>query len=239
LRERLDLGWAPVPRLPELIEERMGIDVTLEPLQEGVDGLCLQADRVALLLVNSEPTWGRQRFTLCHELAHFLWGDGEELFVDEGLFDSKRPEELRANAFAAHFLMPLDGLRRRLGDGDIDASKAIDVVLQFGVSLEAFLWHVLNARMISLSERNAMSAAGPRSLALQCGRASEWQELERLRHTTRPPTRIVRRALKAYQARLIGIGPIAELQQRSDIPQLRRELEDAGISPFAGDAGSS
>ncbi len=239
LRKRLDLGLAPIPRLPDLIEERMGIDVALQPLNGGVDGLSLQAERVSLLLVNSEPTWGRQRFTLCHELAHFLWSDGDEFVVDEGLFDSKRPEEMRANAFAAHFLMPLEGLRRRLDDADIDAGRAMDLVFHFGVSLEAFLWHAYNAKLLNSAGRHAMNAAGPRVLALQCGRSAEWQELEQLRGTTRPPTRIVRRALRAYQAGLIGIGPVAELEQRSDMAQLRRELEDAGISPFAERAARS
>jgi Zn-dependent peptidase ImmA (M78 family)/transcriptional regulator with XRE-family HTH domain len=233
LRERLDLGLAPIPRLPELIEERMSIDVALQPLDGGVDGLCLQAERVALLLVNSEPTWGRQRFTLCHELAHFLWGDGDEFLVDEGLFESTRPEEVRANAFAAHFLMPIEGLRRRLGDAEIDAGSSMDLVFHFGVSLEAFLWHVYNAKLVTSAERQALNATGPRALALQCGRSAEWQELEQLRSTARPPTRIVRRGLSAYKAGLIGIGPLAELEQRSDVAQLRRELEDAGISPFA------
>ena len=102
-----------MPDLPSLLRKHFGVDVSLEPLPADIHGLFITdpdaavpgTDQpVSLMLVNTSDTYGRQRFTSAHELAHLLFGDAE-LLVDYKN-DGSVPEK-RANAFASAFLLPL------------------------------------------------------------------------------------------------------------------------------------
>jgi Zn-dependent peptidase ImmA (M78 family) len=233
LRQALGFPPGPLPDLLDVVED-LGLDVALEPLREGLAGLCLHTDEIAMALVDSSPVLGRQRFTVGHELCHYLIGDAEPFWVDEQLFGgSRQTQETRANAFAAHFLMPEEGIRAHLrGRGlPLDEHTVVELQHQFGVSLEALLWHLSNLRLISPRLRDSLQRAGPKALALRHGYIAEWAELERDRYVVRPPARLLRRALDAYERGLIGAERVAHLLQHPDPEQLRRELEDAGITP--------
>ena len=65
----------------------------------------------AVVAVATTPHPMRQRSSTAHELGHVLGGDLER---PESLTAGERsPEEIRADAFARHLLLPLDGVRRR------------------------------------------------------------------------------------------------------------------------------
>jgi IrrE N-terminal-like domain len=81
VRKVLRLGDGPLAALPEVLEERLRLDVS--PLPEAVDGLCVSVGDRALVLVGSRKPSNRQRFTPAHELAHYLVDDLDPLYVDE------------------------------------------------------------------------------------------------------------------------------------------------------------
>ena len=232
VRVQLGLKHEPIMRLPDLVEERLAADVALEPMPEGVDGLILATDRSALILVDSDPVYGRQRFTIAHELCHHICGDAEPSLVDEGLgFTSNLAREQRANSFAASFLMPIEGIRARLDGRPIDEEAVIDLTFEYGISLEAFTWHAHKAHLIDREFGKYLRAAGPKQLAFKHGHVADWEETQRLRRIIRPPAHLLRRAFEAYQLGKIGIGPIAVLMLRNDPEALRAELAASGISP--------
>ena len=69
----------------------------------------------------------RQRSTLAHELAHVLfgdWNDGEDL-------SARSIEEIRADAFARHLLVPGDGLREFLGPREAMSEADLSAVVQW------------------------------------------------------------------------------------------------------------
>jgi transcriptional regulator with XRE-family HTH domain len=109
VRRALGLGDGPLARFPEFLEERFRLDVDLSPLPEAVDGLCVSVGERTLVLVGSRKPSSRQRFTLAHELAHYLVDDLDPLYVDERGARTWSMAEMRANAFAAHLLMPEPG----------------------------------------------------------------------------------------------------------------------------------
>lgn len=229
VRKELCLDDDPIPELLEILEERVGLDVALEPLPEGTEGLCVQVEGLALVLVNSEPVVGRRRFTLAHELGHYLAGDVEPLHVDERLFGQSNTEK-RANAFAAHLLMPEDGLSRWRRGRDIDERVVCELQYTFGVSLDALLWHMRNLGWIGDRKRRWLRDIGPRSLAFQHGFVEQWRASRDGEGRVRPPGPLYRRALEAYRRGLIGAERLAALLGYSDSDELRRELEDAGIT---------
>jgi Zn-dependent peptidase ImmA (M78 family)/transcriptional regulator with XRE-family HTH domain len=133
-RRRLGLGSAPLGDLPALLEAQ-GIRTGLIAMPAGVSGLMISDPSVGLfLVVNREHPSVRQRFSWCHEYAHLLLDRAQMGHVSR---ESERTDllEVRANVFAANFLMPEDGVRQfvaTLGKGSASRLHA-DVFDESGV----------------------------------------------------------------------------------------------------------
>lgn len=229
VREDLGLAGEPIPDILEIVEHRVRLDVALEPLPDGVEGLCVRVHGFALVLVNSAPVVGRRRFSIAHELGHFMAGDVDGFHVDESL-SGRGTAEIRANAFAAHLLMPESGLEQWIGGREIDERTICGLQYTFGVSLEALLWHLQNLDLISEHRRRTLRKVGAKSLAFQHGFIDQWRTSHEGRGRVRPPGDLYRRAVDAYQQGLIGAERLARLLGYDDPEELRRELEDAGIT---------
>ena len=149
VREQRGLGYAPIDDLVALAEHQLGLHVLIDYFGEGFDGLCVHDDGFALAVVNSAGPAGRQRFTLAHELCHHLLGDLENgLHVDERVFGGGgNPSEVRANAFAAYFLMPPAGVRE-IVEYPFRTETAARVQHRFGASLQTVAYHLTNLRII-------------------------------------------------------------------------------------------
>ena len=229
LRERWELGDDPLPpSLVNLVEQLSGLNVALEPMDERVAGLCACVDDFAVALIDSSVTYGRQRFTMAHELCHFVLRDGNRVVVDERL-GGKTNTERRANAFAAYFLMPEQSIQRYIRGREVDGAVVVELQYTFGVSLDSLLWHLLNLGHITDYRRRELQRIGAKALAFRYGFDSDWQRLEAERGTTRPPTSLYQRALAAYEQGAISIEPLADLLSRRDTDRLRRDLADQGI----------
>jgi Zn-dependent peptidase ImmA (M78 family)/transcriptional regulator with XRE-family HTH domain len=112
-RRRLGLGDAPVGDVVELLE-RQGVRTALVDLPEDVSGLTL-VDREAgpFVAANRAEHVLRRTFSFAHEYAHVLLDRDASGVISRG---AARAElvEVRANAFAANFLMPEGGVRHFL-----------------------------------------------------------------------------------------------------------------------------
>lgn len=231
VRELWRLDDDPMPNnFESLIEDLSGLSIALEPLSEQVAGLYACVNEAAIALVDSSVPFGRQRFTVAHELCHFLLRDTDRLIVDERLTGRSNPER-RANAFAAHFLMPRQSISRYLRDREPDEEVVVELVYTFGVSLQALLWHLFNLSLLSRSRMRRIEEAGLKALSTRYGYGDIWQRLEGERGLRRPPRHLRERATSAYDRGIIGIEPLADLLGRNDPDGLRRELEDQGIGP--------
>lgn len=229
VRKELGLNGEPIPELLEIVEDRLRLDVALEPLPDGVESLCVRVHGFALVLVNSAPVLGRRRFSIAHELGHFMAGDVDGFHVDESLF-GRGTAEIRANAFAAHLLMPESGLEQWIGGREVDERTICELQYTFGVSLEALLWHLRNLGLLSEHRRRALRKVGAKSLSFQHGFIDQWRASHEGRGRVRPPGDLYRRAVDAYQQGSIGAERLARLLGYDDPEELRRELEDAGIT---------
>jgi Zn-dependent peptidase ImmA (M78 family)/transcriptional regulator with XRE-family HTH domain len=234
VRDALGLGDAPVPDISQLIEHRFGIDVSLELLPETVDGLCIQISGATLLIANSKHYLGRQRFTLAHESCHFLCRDGEEIVVEQLLQGAHSRREIRANAFAANFLMPAPVINSIIRGRAIDERVLTELMYVLGVSLMSLSYQLQNLRLVSTSKADYIRTLQPSHLFLAAGYRAEWAAAEGRRNIVRPPSRLQQRAITAYKIGRIGIGPLADLFDAPDPESLRAELAEQGISyaPF-------
>jgi Zn-dependent peptidase ImmA (M78 family) len=82
LLEELNVQTGPVP--VEKIADSLGVDVRWEPADQDLSGFLLRdpKDRRAIIGVNSKHHKNRQRFTIGHELGHFLLHQGEKVHID-------------------------------------------------------------------------------------------------------------------------------------------------------------
>ncbi len=177
-RRRLGLGDAALPDIAELLETQ-GIRTGAVDLPEDVSGLTLNDRKVGLFVVaNRRHHILRRRFSFAHEYAHVL-ADRDRFGLISRASERDNLIEVRANAFAACFLMPEEGVRQfvaGLGKGmpsrvytdvfdeagslDVEARTApgsqavqlydvVQLAHHFGVSRIAALYRLRNLRLIT------------------------------------------------------------------------------------------
>ncbi len=159
-----EAGIDTPPVDPELVAKHLGVQVKFEPLNE-ISGLTFHGDKGNRIIVNDSHPPNRRRFTLAHEIGHFLLHQGRQLVVDSSVRVSRRDDlsslatdsqEIEANTFAANLLMPrnfvLDALREILSDDEnIEAETAIGMLGQrFGVSREAMQYRLVNLGVLNV-----------------------------------------------------------------------------------------
>jgi Zn-dependent peptidase ImmA (M78 family) len=133
----------PVP-VESIAEDLLGLEV--ERVQLPCSGMLLPSER--RILVNADEVETRRRFTIAHELGHWvcqcLEGESEPVYCraeDVGLDPQAKAREREANVFAAELLMPEVAVRAAAGDEAIAA--------RFGVSGEAMRWRLYSFGLIS------------------------------------------------------------------------------------------
>jgi Zn-dependent peptidase ImmA (M78 family)/DNA-binding XRE family transcriptional regulator len=110
-RHRLHLGLAPLANATELLETQ-GVRTAQINLPEDISGVTLIEPSVGLFVVaNRRHHVLRRRFSFAHEYAHVLL-DRERRGTISRVADRDSLSEIRANAFAANFLMPEEGVWR-------------------------------------------------------------------------------------------------------------------------------
>ena len=83
-----------------------------------------KAGNVRLMMVNSNHSLGKQHFTICHELYHlFVQEDFNSMTCQTAQFDKKSGIEYDADRFAAHLLLPKQGLMSLIPDDQLRKNK--------------------------------------------------------------------------------------------------------------------
>jgi len=125
------------PRIREIVEEflqeypvrlgalasRLGVPIRVASMKTGVSGQISRDGSGYLIRINRNEARERQRFTIAHELAHYLLHREEidrlpEGITDNVLYRSGAPEaiEYEANRLAADLVMPMELVQKRLKD---------------------------------------------------------------------------------------------------------------------------
>jgi Zn-dependent peptidase ImmA (M78 family)/transcriptional regulator with XRE-family HTH domain len=239
-RRRLGLGSTPLGDVPALLEAQ-GIRTGLIAIPPGVSGLMMSHPNVGLfVVVNRDHPAVRQRFSWCHEYAHLLLDRSQMGHVSR---ESERANllEVRANVFAANFLMPEDGARQfvmALGKGSasrlhaevfdesgvvpIDSRTAggsqdlqlYDVVKfahHFGVSVLSALYRLLNLRLITDKQFEEMRQKDQAGLSKQVADLLGLPELSQDETISAFYRRYLVLALEAYRREKISRRKLIEI----------------------------
>lgn len=239
-RRRLDLGGEPVRNVLGLLQ-RQGVAIRLLPdgrLHDELDGFFLEtSDGGACIAVNvkaNDATGYRAAFTGAHEYAHWLLRDKQaELFQRHAPVDGEHLE-VRANAFAAAFLMPRAGLQEYLSTQGLlgDDERSVphlspgDVVRgmnHFGVSRDALVFRLRNLEFISEEQKTRLRefVVSSTAAALGIGWRAHEREWEDRRCTL---------ALRAWRSGAISASRAAALCDK-DLTAFKRLVVNTGETP--------
>jgi len=139
------------------IAESFDLKVVENPFPGNVSGMLFRKGGRAVIGVNGAHSPTRKRFTIAHELGHYLLHEGNE-FVDQVRVDFRDDrssagtleQEVQANGFAAELLMPEQLVRdahmslAQAGiepEGDAFVARLADT---FEVSHEAMSYRLVN-----------------------------------------------------------------------------------------------
>ena len=102
-----ELGPVPAEKLPEAMEQKLGILVLMVDAIDGVSGAACRLPDLDVVLINRHEIAGRRNFDLAHELFHILtWDAMPPEHLEEATETSKIRVEQLANSFASALLMP-------------------------------------------------------------------------------------------------------------------------------------
>jgi len=251
-RKRLSLGVWPVVDFPELIK-RQGVRVAEHRMLDNISGLFFHGKTVGLVMVvNSENVRTRRLFTYAHEYCHVLADRNRASLISH---TNNRDEliEVRANAFAPHFLMPDGGVREFLHtlgkaeqmrqvveifDGveevsaqrrtsaksqSIEAHHMVSLAYHFGMSYEATLYQLLNLKLITKDRLDELRAASARVPFIES--VLKFRPPKQRLETDSLTEQLMELALEAYERDIISKKKLFELAKDAGLS--RQDLQQA------------
>ncbi|HVZ80512.1 MAG TPA: ImmA/IrrE family metallo-endopeptidase [bacterium] len=146
------LKMAGISRLPvdvEKVASQLGVDIKYQSYDGKFSGVLIRHGDRATIGVNSQHHPNRQRFTIAHEIGHYLLHQGD-LMVDKTISVNYRgndthidyQKEREANLFASELLMPTKLLSKDLNKYQIDLDdedQIKELASKYQVSQQAFM----------------------------------------------------------------------------------------------------
>lgn len=171
-RNRNGLGSNDSIRLKSLLT-KLDVLTVFKPLSAGFSGMALKIDKEGdikrFVLINSNKTLGHQHFTICHELYHlFIQENFNSMVCTAGQFAKKDKEEYNADIFAAHLLLPENGIKSLIPDEELGKDKIrLKTILKiehyFSCSRLALLYRLKDLGIISSRKWEELSTHVKRS----------------------------------------------------------------------------
>ena len=230
-RQEHHLGVQPLGDLLEIIEQATGIDVAVLDAGPDEHGLTMRDPARGTVFIGVARTRSpmRQRSTLAHELGHVQFEDWVD--SDTGDWSERSPAEIRADAFARHLLVSVDGLQEFIRpELPVGLSTLSAVVQRYLISppIAAIAMH--QAGFIDDTLKQEWMTRSAPQLAARFGWADQYQLLQASSDRRRAPQRLLARAITGYVEGVLPAQAIATLRGIT-LTAAVDELEEAGVTP--------
>lgn len=151
------------------------ITIVKYPMSSRISGMCTKEANDVIICINSTTSYGRQRFTLAHELYHILYEENtQRIICDIDMSADKSDSEKEADQFASYLLMPYDALAEYEEDRKKwNLEKIIDAEQFFKISHQAILHRLVNDRVLDSNTVHAYRAIPVSAMAAKLGYGKE------------------------------------------------------------------
>lgn len=159
LRENLGVDPDSPVDIFALVQNIEDLTLIFYPLSKNISGACYKGEDSKLILINSNMSVGRKRFSLAHELFHAYYDENIETSLSFSQIGSGDEREKEADQFASYFLLPqysLEKIIKNKNNKRLDLEDIIRLEQYFGLSHQAMLYRLLDEGFISKDEKNSM-----------------------------------------------------------------------------------
>ena len=158
LRKSLGVDESSPIDIFSLASQIEGLSVVLYPMGENISGICIKNPNANLIAINSSMSYGRERFSLAHELYHLFYDKNSSSSVSAMHMPQRDEKEKIADKFASYFLMPYNSLWnlvRNIKNASISDRDVIAWEQYFGISHKAMLLRLLEDGFIDERQHEA------------------------------------------------------------------------------------
>ena len=152
------------------------ITIVKYPMSSRISGMYTKEKEDIVICINSTMSYGRQRFTLAHELYHVLYEENRKRVIcDMNMNSDKSESEREADQFASYLLMPYDALLQYESDkSKWSLEKIIDAEQFFQLSHQAMLYRLVFDNILSKEVINTYKVG---SISLEAAKLGYGKEL--------------------------------------------------------------
>lgn len=132
-----------------LINNLKNVTLVFYPMSDRISGMCIREKNSNIIGINSNMSYGRQRFTAAHELYHlFFEKQLRRVICEKDISKSKSDSEKEADKFASYLLSPYDSLRNYLEENNmldnykLTIEDVINVEQYYQLSHQAMLYRL-------------------------------------------------------------------------------------------------
>lgn len=230
-RHEFGLGTEPIANMARLIEQKVSVGVAYVHTSMPGHGMTMRFGERYLMAVGCTQHPMRLRSTLAHELGHLRLGS-----VDRPLshsdWDARTPEEIQADAFARHLLVPLGAVSAAARKSEPTTALLSDLVQKYKASPSIVAIQLRDTGVIDLETCREWSGLSAGRLAAQFGWHSEYASLASETGMPRAPQALLARAIEGYRWGLVTPASIARLEGLRDPRLVAAQLEADGIVPL-------
>lgn len=219
----LGLGSRPAWCLAKILDERFAVKILFLEMGREESGASTFGDFGPAILINANDSPWRRNYDLAHEFFHLItWNvfKPEELYFEE---QKKGRGEQFAEVFASALLLPEQEVREefenRKKGNKISYFDCIEMAREFGVSIDALLWRLVNLNLIKKKDvERVLNDPVLRQMDRQ-KRYGDWENVPKF------PSRYVHLAFRCMQLGLISRGTFAQYMEidRHEIPQFLKK----------------
>jgi Zn-dependent peptidase ImmA (M78 family) len=227
-RQDHHLGVQPLGDLVAIIEQATKIDVAVLDAGPDEHGLTMRDPARDAVFIGVARTSNpmRQRSTLAHELGHVAFEDWSS---GAGNWSDRSPAEIRADAFARHLLVPIEGLREFLGNQALVTEPTLSKIVQrYLVSPQIAAIALHQAEYINDDTKQEWMALTAPKLAARFGWSDQYRALQADSDQRRAPQRLLARAIKGYAEGVLAAQAIATLRGIT-LEAAETDLREAGV----------
>ena len=146
-----------------LVHNNDDLTIVFYPMSSLVSGICVRDGKNKIIGVNSTSTYGRQRFTIAHELYHLYFHEHfESIVCFADLEMNKSSAEKEADIFASYFLAPYEALfyfirsNLKKQNNELEIEDVVRIEQHFGISRQAILWRLINDKYLRQEKVDTM-----------------------------------------------------------------------------------